>query len=719
MVGQNIQKGGGERTIPLYKDEKNNPFLTNEQREINRDKIIEKYGIPQNDELYDKLKKESQIEFDQRMQEKQLVNLQIFQPQKQPDPRYMDTGTFMPLTAPTPFFPPQFGYNYAIPPYMYGSGAQQMRTPIINYTIHAGGPNADHGILEKVYEDVIPNTEMRVTGNTITERMALHSYIRSTLFSNGDGNNISLTGGSNGVESLLSKIKFMELNPYSSYRFSNNPYAGLPNDFLIYRSCYPIRSEPSNAKVSCAANSLGLAVRVYNMTEVEFNINSTPSTVLTGSTGTMGITSIPGATGTFVSNKKENYDVWRESMYYNYVKEHIIKPKLCPSFVTMYGYYLVRNSNIDFNRIRTLSGLSSLIHQQKYINEPPTIDSTMPASTPGVTGYIAPSILPSRMIPNPLYNKGKAKVIVTEAPNNNLYGWASKTYSTTGHTKTMISSGYHSEPAWFSVLFQILVGLYIMKKHNMAFTEFKPDGNIFIKELNLNKNATTYWKYKINGIDYYIPNYGFLAVIDSSYEELTDKSKGNRIKSKIFGDDEKEVDSMCYETFKNTFTPDLFGPLFMRHGGVQPETNVLRLLTTMKDDIATRERTSPGNKDMEYYIREYMDRYMHNRIGTYVREPELGNIRPDEKTFARGQIIVHQEEKDVYKFVLYLEDRVGGRAVIMTKNDPLKKDEKKITRVVSKTYLMCYAKTEPIYQEFKIDDALLNEEDLLETYIIN
>ena len=44
-----------------------------------------------------------------------------------------------------------------------------------------------------------------------------------------------------------------------------------------------------------------------------------------------------------------------------------------------------------------------------------------------------------------------------------------------------------------------------------------------------------YWKYKINGSNYYVPNFGYLLMVDSLYKDL--KTTDNTIKN----DDKKEI----------------------------------------------------------------------------------------------------------------------------------------------------------------------------------
>jgi hypothetical protein len=638
-----------------------------------------------------------------------MLNLQVYQPTKPKEPRYLDAAAFMPPIVPTPFYPPQYSYNYAMqypygPPFLGGS-VNQFRPPIVNYTINTGGVGADHAQLSRVMEDILPMKDVSTTSKSIIERLTALNFLRSTLFSEGDGVDVDLTGANTSVGSLLTKLKFMDLNPFNSNRFSNNPYRGLPKNYLIYRSCYPIRHDMSRSTVTCAANSMGMLVRIYNMTEEEYNLNNSVN---------------PAGN----SRKKEDFDIWRESMYYSFIREHIIKPKLCPNFVCMYGYYLVKKSNIDFTKLNIFNSNSTQKVEPAYINEPPTIPETLEEPTPpnnnanpydAINKLVNPQQKP-RMIPNPKAFLGKAKVILSEAPNNNIIAWASKTYKQVINILSMDTCGYHSEDVWYSVLFQIMVALYIMDIKKIAFTEFKPENNIFIKDINNNNNVTSYWKYKIGGIDYYIPNYGYLVMIDSSFADLGDK-KNKKIKSVDFGDSIDEITKLNFETFKNIFNPEVFSsPDFVKQGGVKPPPDILKFMQNILEEanIARDKQIT----QIEYYIRKFMTQFMNNRIGTYLKTNEKENKRQNENNFTRGQLVVHETGSDNYRFVLFVEDRPDGLAEIITREDPMI-DGAKTVNFVNRGNLMGYSKADPILQDFKPNVSLLNEDELLETYIIN
>jgi len=123
---------------------------------------------------------------------------------------------------------------------------------------------------------------------------------------------------------------------------------------------------------------------------------------------------------------------------------------------------------------------------------------------------------------NPNQYEGSVLAILTESPTYSLYNWASKLYKIkgNGNTKVMVGSGVYSENVWLSIIFQLMVGLLTLQLHSLYIDDFSIEKNVFIKSLNEQSNVTTYWKYKINNLEYYIPNYGYIVLIDSNYKDL-------------------------------------------------------------------------------------------------------------------------------------------------------------------------------------------------------
>jgi hypothetical protein len=674
----------------------------------------------------------------------------------------MDMSTFVPATAPSAFYPPQFGYQYGMPPYMYPAPSQAQFPIIKNYSINVGGANGDHTKLSMIYEDVLPTKNIGKTITTIDERLSIHNFIRSVMFSKSDGQDINLNGEDS--NSILSHLKFMDLNPYNTYKFSNNPYKGLPNGMLLYRSCYPIRHDAVEGSVTCAKNSIGMNIRIYKLLTEEYMAGK--------------ILNNNGPVANTVKNRMD-YNVWREVAYYEYVREYIIKKKECPNFATMHGFYISEKSMIDFDKVNTIRGQEltdvpkyikdtttqsniprgSNVQQQKDIKlgvprrvpemrqtgggenpieivrnrpAPPTTtvksflfnipcpDDNKNENKPQIQGYASNGV--SYTI-NPESYTGKALVILSESPFYNIFAWASKTYQVEGNIKRMINTGVHSESVWHSILFQLIASLYCMQIHGIVFNNFSIEDNVYIKDLSVHGNVTTYWKYKIDGIDYYIPNYGYLLMIDSSYKDLPlsqtsilpNKASSEKFKvvGKPFNDQMNETDikKATFNNFKKVMNSNVYNQTFINEGGCEPPTEIKRLLDNITDNISRDTENNIGS-----YIYKFMGRFINNRVGTYLKELEVPNIRRDDiKDYKKGQILVWEEASNTYRFVMYIKEKSSGVSLILTRDNSSKEI---IENEVSLSSLYCYSKVEPIAQNFKPNESNMNEDDLLETYII-
>ena len=628
-----------------------------------------------------------------KVSQKPLIDLQVYEPAKpHKKPPTTDPSMYVPITTQNPYNPGALGqqmvpYQGAYYPYNYVPNYM----PVVkNYNINVGGPEADHVKVSAIYEDMLPNRGAKDAFNSISERLTTYNFIRSVLVKQKDGETISLNGETD--NSILRYIKFLELNPNQGDSYNLNPYKNLPSGMLIYRSCYPIRLDTNISTILCAKDSIGINVRIYKMTEGEFNIRS-------------------------ISGKQYyDYDLWREIAFYEYIREQIIKKKMCPNFITMYAYYICTNCKIDFDKV-------------DYARQLHSTTKVKPAAEPGLVNVHEDGHMITKQ--NPQSYTGKALIALTESPTYNLISWATKTYEQHGNVKRMISTGFHDEKVWFSIIFQIIAALYTLQIHEIAFKNFQIQDCIYIKDLKQYGNSNSYWKYKIDGIDYYVPNYGFLVMIDTNYKEIeksdstliTRESKTPyKLVSNIFGQykNTKELSDVlkhnCFLAFKNVIDPNVYRGQFLTEGGSRPPDNVLSLL-----DKIIGNAVSSKNTDIGYYIFEHMRYYMNNRIGSYLHDSEVLYIRKDDKRdFYNGQIVVLETQYDTYKFVLFAKNLGNGSSLILTKeesNVKLPGTEDIIDSQVPTSNLFNYSRDEQIVQT-TTGDVNLTEEGLIESYAI-
>lgn len=646
----------------------------------------------------------------ERDNKNQLLNLQLYQPSK---PKGKIPGTvpnpsvFYPNYVPNPFDP--IGYS------TYLNYIRQNQTPILKeYNININGVSGSHVKTSILFEDILPTKSVSNSFATLGERVVMYESLRSTLFANGDGYDVQIDTS---AYNILSHIKLMDINPYNASKYSNNPYMGLSYGFILYRSCYPIRHDPRNSTSQCSRNSTGVNVRVYRLTE-----------------------------GCYLANKNDvsgtaKYDVWRDIAFYNYVKEDIIKKKVCPNFALIYGYNITLKSGIDYDTIKAKADMKINKYEMANKSVPLTnkledfdLRPVMRVKHDPKTGTVTHELVHPKM--NPVLRQiaeakklisydGKSLVCLTEAPNYSVIGWAKKEYRTDGNIKRMINPGYHPANVWKSVIFQLMVGLYTMQLKNIVINDFSLERNVFIKDIDTGGKVTNHWKYVIDGIQYYIPNYGYLVLIDTNYRDFDKEYKEDETEMK---DSDRKIDGLfisdckltrddcerkALDMLKRAVDVNAFGQVFLNDNGARPPEEILKLLTAITDDINTSNIIN-----ISYYIRKYMTSYLHNRIGTLLFTTETPNINlGGGRAFRKGQIIVMQDVGGTNRFVLYIGlARAATLARILTCADPDPANKVLVEREVAITSLHEYALVEPIKQTFDMNKSNLNEESLLEVY---
>ncbi len=726
---------------------------------------------------------------------KPLVDLQVYQsqpakPQQNTVPSVINPAMYVPMSLPVgnAYYPPQFNPYWP----MYNPMMQpKMVSPIIKQYSINNAPFLESVSLKTggIREDILPK-QLTNTSNTLGERLNIHSFVRSVFVKTYDGEDIDING--QGSNSILRYLKFLELNPYSP-ELSSNPYENMPTDMLLYKSCYPIKYEENTNSLQCSPNSLGMHIRIYTMSFADYNIKK-----------------ING-------HNFYEYDLWREIAYYEHIREHVLKKKMCPNFVMLHSYFISEKCDIDRNKVLLLKGKSSKIYTPYILylskqlnvfieqikrmithvnaNVPPFVALTdiqyfeieifalqkrytelrnlqialteqqqlqkteqlftsinneltslknafktyPPATSPSTsTGIVndssimgplmasAPNIH-SLLSPNLYTFSGKGLVALSEAPTYSLMSWCSMKYEAQGNINRMINTGFHSKEVWESILFQIMVALHVLQKEKIAFRNFSIQDNIYIKNVNTHNNIKTYWKYMIGAYEYYVPNHGYLVLIDSNYKDIENaattlvpasQTNNYKIFSSIFGEkkyeDQKELDGLhdyCFEAFTNTFNTNNFSKSFSNFGGSAIPEEIKDLVGKIATDVLHEK-----SNVIEYYIQRNMRSFMNNRVGEHLTELELKFInRAETMSFKQGQMLVHEVAHETYKFVIYVGvTGTDGLHEVLTKdtNSKIINDNK-----VHKSALFHYSKDERIIQTAKSNEINFNEDNLLETYM--
>ena len=682
------------------------PFVSNLEKATHAEKMELKRQKQENEQNRDQNRAQYQSK---PGDPKPVVNLQVYNQQQVPPPRpkdwnkvdmnNLDPSLFLPSYVQNPFLPPQYGLNGGVVP----GQAPIVPTILKNYNITMPGPAGMHEKMSYIYEDMLPTINIPGKITTLSERNLLSGYLRSILFSGGDGDDINLDERNN---SLLEYIKFGSLNPYNNYELDRNPYHTLPKDFLIYRSAYPIQKNPATGSIEYAKNAVALNVRIYKLTEGSYYINMN-----------MPFPNIPKSKGetddAYVNRveefkkkldyrkdaKKTDYKEWRDVAYYQYITSHILKKNICPNFVGFLGYYINQKSNINFDQLSKIKSRGLIKPSQPL-------------------GFQINDIF----YPNPQAYTGKALIVLTESPLYNLLGFASTKYERHGNVKKMVRTGFFNENIWFSILFQIMAALYVLQKNKIYFLNFNINKNVFIKDIAQHSNLTNYWKYIIDGIEYFIPNYGYVALIDSGYQDVdtdTDPSGHKIISQKIFGSETidpsiGDIHNNIHDNmFKKVFNPEIFrNNRFLESGGIKPPESVMDFINCIHEDNYSNKL---DDKDIKNIIENTMERFMHTRIGDYLSEAEVANILLSDTNFKKGQIVVIEEQQLLYYFALFLnkDSTIDNNCwILLKKNDNYEK------KSIQSSSIKAYSRVNKIAQTFRANEINLNDDGLIETYII-
>lgn len=516
------------------------------------------------------------------------------------------------------------------------------------YNIMMPGPDQlGHKGTSKIFDDILPFDNPLIIFITLGYRFKLYEYIRSRLIRSNEGERIRFDDkiGHN----ILSYIRLMDINPFAYGSLSANPYKSLPYGMLLYRCGYPINVVRSFAQV--AKNAVGLNMRIYSLSIGEYMSYAGKSPVY------------------------REYDVWRELRLYEYIRNHILKKKISPHFAMMYTYFLAENHTIDYFKMRK----QYLTPDQRIIGEFEAY-VTAHMSKDYVDAMVAnkqlSDLLPTRFklrIPDHidprmrLYS-GNCLLILTEAPTYNIYSWTSRIYKGDDEVQQLYSHGFHGSEEWMVLIFQIAAALHVMQKHGLYIREMTMADHVYVKELDTEGPTGGYWQYNLDGIDYYIPNLGFMILIDSNFKDI-DLDRGNNYPSfrqKICFDgmypdkkyDSKKIDDHILLNAAEILNPNSFTN---DREMINPPSDAIKLLL----GAINTDLKQPGTKKISDVIAKHFIQYVHNKAGTRLDDQtDVNIIIAADLKFKPGELVVYMSSSGTYYWAVLVKHEAPNITII-------------------------------------------------------
>ena len=200
-----------------------------------------------------------------------------------------------------------------------------------------------------------------------------------------------------------------------------------------------------------------------------------------------------------------------------------------------------------------------------------------------------------------------------------------------------------------------------------------------------------YWKYRVDGVEYFVPNMGFLLLVDSNFKEVKDdgvlpktKRNYNMYFDAIYGVRKYNRDNLRKKIAKNLkdmLNINNFGPVHQKNYVNNLPENIKTLWKSICADTET---------DIEILLIRYMSKFLHNRVGTFLKKTEKEFVRSNpSRDFRKGDLIVYDKMgggvKD-YRWALYIKSNNDATSQILYKSAPDDKEfkEEKVNNIIER-----------------------------------
>jgi hypothetical protein len=254
---------------------------------------------------------------------------------------------------------------------------------------------------------------------------------------------------------------------------------------------------------------------------------------------------------------------------------------------------------------------------------------------------------------------------------------------------------------------QILVVFYVMDKYNFTFSEMHLQNNFYIKDINVHGDSAQFWKYKIKDIDFYVPNYGNLLMFDSDYHDIDNKTQ-HKIIGTFLNNTVGEIKEQILINALECLNPNNFGQEFKNIGGIRPSDNIINLLNKICSDLSSKQFTFSD------IIKRNFLKFLHNRIGTPLRDTEINYIKKsDIRPFRTGELVIWEKNYETYEIVLYINNISEYECECASKEN-----DEFVIKQINKDLIYHYSDNEIIKQDTKNGDSYFNMDYIIESYIL-
>jgi hypothetical protein len=280
----------------------------------------------------------------------------------------------------------------------------------------------------------------------------------------------------------------------------------------------------------------------------------------------------------------------------------------------------------------------------------------------------------------------------------------------------MTSPGYHQADVWMSIYFQIIHALYVMTVNGIYLREMTMEDNVYIKDLDTPGRPNGYWRYVVNGINYYIPNYGALVFIDSNFKDIvpgntmiqTRRDYKIRMRNTISRNEpDNYFQDKNHENYRRIVSTNCFTAEHTTNNVVRPPETIMTMIGAMMTN---------QEKDLSIVLQTYFSGFMNNRIGTFLQKDiEVPHLGKPGGPFKKGEMVAEKITNETYRWGQINAIYSDGNVDIWTSED---NRQTFTTRKIRPDILYQYSPVVPLIQDTTIHSNFTADE-LIETYVIS